>query len=361
MANPEHVEIVRKGTEAIAAWRKENRDEQLDLRKADLRGADLRDADLYQADLSNAILAEAALWLANLANANLSGASLLMASLSDATLVNADLRNANLQYVDLTEADLTIANLNRAALTGAILKNTNLGATDLTGATIGHTTIGDVDLSEVLGLESAEHTYPSTIGVDTLFKSKGKIPEVFLHGCGVPDELIVQLPAIIGSMEPIQFYSCFISHSTKDEEFCRRLYSRMRDKKLRVWYSPEDIKGGDKFFDQIDRAIRVYDKLLLVLSDQSMASDWVETEIRLARKREKAEKRRILFPIRVVDFETIKAWQCFDADSGRDLAVEVREYFIPDFSNWKDHDQFEHAFARLMRDLRAEERMKAEG
>jgi hypothetical protein len=37
------------------------------------------------------------------------------------------------------------------------------------------------------------------------------------------------------------------------------------------------------------------------------------------------------------------------------LAKQVREYFIPDFSNWKEHDAFEKAFERLLRDLRAEE------
>ena len=43
----------------------------------------------------------------------------------------------------------------------------------------------------------------------------------------------------------------------------------------------------------------------------------------------------------------------FDADGGKDLAAEVREYYIPDFSNWKDHDSFESEFAKLLRDLRA--------
>jgi len=28
---------------------------------------------------------------------------------------------------------------------------------------------------------------------------------------------------------------------------------------------------------------------------------------------------------------------CFDADTGKDSAREIREYFIPDFSNWKNH------------------------
>ena len=31
----------------------------------------------------------------------------------------------------------------------------------------------------------------------------------------------------------------------------------------------------------------------------------------------------------------------FDADPGIDSAREIREYFIPDFSNWKDHDSYE--------------------
>jgi hypothetical protein len=81
------------------------------------------------------------------------------------------------------------------------------------------------------------------------------------------------------------------------------------------------------------------------------------TEIRKAREAEKRGNRRKLFPFRLADFEQIRKWRCPDADGGKDLAVEVREYFIPDFSNWKDHDSFEKAFERLLRDLReAEER-----
>lgn len=61
-----------------------------------------------------------------------------------------------------------------------------------------------------------------------------------------------------------------------------------------------------------------------------------------------------LFPIRLVDFTAIEKWECFDADTKKDLAIEVREFYVPDFSNWKDHDVFEAEFAKLLRDLRAE-------
>ena len=68
---------------------------------------------------------------------------------------------------------------------------------------------------------------------------------------------------------------------------------------------------------------------------------------------ERAEKRRKLFPITLTDYEVLKKRECLDSDTGEDLAEEVRKYHIPDFSNWKNHDAFEKAFARLGKGLRA--------
>ena len=80
-----------------------------------------------------------------------------------------------------------------------------------------------------------------------------------------------------------------------------------------------------------------------------------ENKIRRAFKAEKKEGRRKLFPIRLVDYTSLLDWELFDRDTGLDLGAEIREYFIPDFSNWKDHDAFERSFERLLRDLKAEE------
>ncbi len=85
-----------------------------------------------------------------------------------------------------------------------------------------------------------------------------------------------------------------------------------------------------------------------------MDSEWVKTEISKARKREIREQRRVLFPIRLVDFDTLRDWECFDADTGKDSAKEIREYFIPDFSNWKDPDSYRVAFDRMLRDLKTD-------
>ena len=97
----------------------------------------------------------------------------------------------------------------------------------------------------------------------------------------------------------------------------------------------------------------MYDALRLILSDASMNSIWVKIEVANARAREEQQKRQMLFPITIVVFDGVKECRLFDADTGIDSAREIREYFIPDFSNWKDHDSYQKAFSRLLRDLKA--------
>jgi hypothetical protein len=168
----------------------------------------------------------------------------------------------------------------------------------------------------------------------------------------VPDEFIAYIGSLVG--RPIEFYSSFISYSTKDQEFAERLHTDLQAKGVRCWFAPHDVKAGRKLHEQIDAAIRLHDKLLLILSTNSIASEWVKTEIAKARKREVKEGKQVLFPVRLVPFEALRDWEYFDADTGKDSAREIREYFIPDFSNWKDHDAYHAAFQRLVKDLKAE-------
>ena len=367
MANPEHLAILEQGVEQWNKWRKERPDlipdlDVADLRRADLRNARLVDANLSMADLSQtnltgANLSRANLRLADLSRANLVGANLSMADLSQTNLTGANLSRANLRLADLSGANLKLANLSGADLGRADFTWANLAAADLSGADFteaqaGYTTFGDVDLSVARGLETIEHAGPSTVGIDTIYKSHGKIPEVFLRGCGVPDEFIAYIGSMVG--RPIEFYSCFISYSTHDQEFAERLHADLQAKGVRCWFAPHDIKGGRKIHEQIDEAIRTYDKLLLILSEHSMSSSWVKTEIANAREREEREAKQLLFPITLVAVEEVKQWKLFDADRGVDSAREIREYFLPDFRNWdKDNRAYQAALERLIRDLKA--------
>lgn len=386
MANQSHLEVLRRGINEWNLWRKTYLGAFPDLSDADLSdirfsGADLSDANLSGANLTSANLTSTDLRGTAFTSAKLNGADLGWANLSSTTFTNAnltdanlrgirgvnakfrsavliranlaraDLRNADLDGADVSDADFSDANLQGARVRRTRLQRTNLRGTNFEDAWLGGTVLAEVDLRETIGLESIWHWGPSEIGISTTYFSSGEIPDRFLRNCGVPENFITYMRSLTAIA--IEFYSCFISYSSKDEEFARSLYSRMRDADLRVWFAPEDIKGGDYLYDQIGHAIQVHDRLLLVLSESSLKSKWVETEIRHARKVELREGRRKLFPIRLMSYEALQEWVCIDSTTGEDLAEEVRNYFIPDFSNWKSHDDFKRAFARLIADLKA--------
>jgi hypothetical protein len=195
------------------------------------------------------------------------------------------------------------------------------------------------------------HEGPSTIGINTIYLSKGRIPEIFLLRAGVPEGFIAYMRSLV--VRPIELYSCFISYSSKDQDFAERLYADLQARNVRCWFAPEDMKIGDRIRDRIDLSIRVYDKLLLVLSDNSIRSEWVESEVEAALERERqltrqvaadAERPTVLFPIRLDDAinDTSLAW----------AATIRRQRHIGDFSKWKDHDSYQKALTRLLRDLK---------
>ena len=359
MENSHHLYLLKEeGVKAWNRWRRNNPGIIPDLSKADLSETILSGADLSEAYLSEANLCGARLYGTDLLGADLNGADLSRADLTNATLVGADLPRANLSGTNLNKsslagANLSFARLNGANLFGADLTKTNfsgarLPETDLTMTRLWETVFGDSDLKATKGLEHCQHDGPSTIDIRSLRKS-WPLPLSFLRGCGLDDAFINHLPTLISQTS--QFFSCFISYSTNDQTFAECLHADLQERGVRCWFAPEDIQAGKKVHRQIMDAIDTHDKLLLILSEHSMGSNWVEMEIRNARKRERQEGCQVLFPVRLVRYETLQDWALFDADEGRDLAAEVREYFIPDFSAWPDPDAYQQAFQRLLRDL----------
>jgi len=167
---------------------------------------------------------------------------------------------------------------------------------------------------------------------------------VFLRGAGLPDTFIDYARSLI--TRPIQYYTCFISYSSKDQEFVERLYADLQSKGVRCWFAPEDLKTGDKIRDRIDQSIRLHDKLLLVLSEHSVNSSWVEFEVEAAIAKENSKKTPMLFPIRLDS--AVK-------DSPTSWAAHIRRTRnITDFSNWKQHDAYQKVLQRLLRDLKPE-------
>ncbi len=240
--------------------------------------------------------------------------------------------------------NLEAADLRGANLGGTNLINAILLSADLTGAILQGTIFGNVDLSEVKGLDAVLHLGPSTLGIDTLYRSKGNTPEVFLRGCGVPEDMIAYARSLRGKV--FEFYSCFVSHSAKDKRFCERLYADLQAKGVRVWYFPEDAKWGETVWGEIDRSIKVYDKLIVVCSENSLQSGPVNREIERALSREDKEGKNILFPIRIDDY-IFEKWE-------HERKADVVRKVVGDFSGWdKDAAKYDKAFDKLLKGLQA--------
>jgi uncharacterized protein YjbI with pentapeptide repeats len=384
MANDEQLAILRKGVKAWNAWRREHpnlkktrlgerefRVESVHL--LDLKGVDLAEADLKRvnfsmthltgANLSGADLRLADLTSSHLSGSNMKGALIVGGELGNADLTVAHLASANFSDTNLTAADLSGSNLSSAKFRGAFLSgtdfsNADLSGADFVGAVFRHTrlrganlhraSVGssfcDIDLSEVKGLDTLRHDFPSTVGIDTIYFSKGKIPESFLRGAGVPDNFITFAKSL--TAVALEFYSCFISYSSADQAFAERLYADLQAKGVRCWYAPEDMKIGDEIRPRIDKSIRLHDKLLIVLSKSSIGSWWVKKEVETTFEREAREKRPVLFPIRLDNdvMETDQAW-----------AADIRRTrHIGNFTGWQDQSGYVKAFERLIRDLKAD-------
>jgi len=337
MANPEHVKILRQGVVAWNEWRKENPDLNPDLIRADLIGEDLRGADFTRAHLD---------WV-DLRRANLEGGNLKVAHLQWGNLRRVNLAGADLEKADLRGADLRGANFAGANLTSAILAEAHLAEANLAGANfawckVAHTVFAAVDLSKARDLETVEHWGPSSIGIDTIYRSNGEIPGEFLRGAGVPDDLIEHAHSIAGATP---FYSCFIHYSSKDQEFARQLHADLQSKGIRCWFLPEEARTGETIRTRIDEPIRVYDKLVIVLSENSIQSQWIEQEVEMAFAKEKEQNKAVLFPIRVDN-------NVMMIKTGWPALIRKTRH-IGDFTRWRDHDSYVKALVRLLRDLKA--------
>jgi uncharacterized protein YjbI with pentapeptide repeats len=323
MANPKHLKPLKKGADAWNKWRERNPNISPYLSGAELDRAHLREANLREVDLSDTGLHRADLRGANLRHANL--------------------RHANLREADLSGADLFGADLSFANLSGANLERADLSSAEMLG-----TNVADADLSEVMGLDTVHHSGPSSIGIDTLYRSHGKIPDKFLRGAGVPGDFIEYARSLIS--KPFDFYSCFISYSEHDREFAERLHTDLDARGVRCWLFYEDAKWGETVWGEIDRGIKLYDKLVVACSENSLQSPAVLREIERGLQREDREKKNVLFPIRIDDYIFDK-WE-------HERKADVVKKVVGDFRHWKDHDAYQESFARLLNDLQATDSKK---
>jgi hypothetical protein len=332
MANQEQLNLLKKDIKAWNQFRQDNETMEIDLTEANLSKADLSGADLSLANL----------WRADLRGAALKGADFRDAYLSGTSLGEANLRGANFK--------------------GANLERVNLEGANLDGAEIGATTFSNIVLfNKAIGLEKVKHSFPSFIDTHTLQSFNGQIPESFLRGCGLGDVEIESArladPTLtneeinkiiyriydLRATRAIQVSPLFISYSHADTPFVDHLDSALVEKGIRFWRDIQDATAG-RLETQIDRAIRQNPTVLLILSKNSLNSDWVQHEVRTARSLEKELGRDVLCPVALDDSWKSAPWPAR-------ILEQIMEYNILDFSGWESAPVFESKFSKLLSGL----------
>lgn len=393
MANEQHLSIIMQGSWAWYEWRQQHPEIVPDLRQAFLNataiegtplgnvkfsGAQLSRVNLSSALLQRIVLNNASLFGANFARsqlqgADLTGADLQLAILKGSNLSNASLFGVDLSFADLTEADLTGAYLEKANLSGANLQGANLRGASIAGtifngtnlneahfeeAQLGWATFANVDLQRTYGLENVLHAGPSTIGLDTIVRSRGNIPVAFLQGAGLHQAQIEILQA--QARNTAETMTCSIGYSLADQPLAEQLLADLRALDIPCWRVPHYHENDDRppgafnynmatsFVHRYDRLVQIFSSDTLRVDDDFKHSDDIYDEVETALKQEEERQQQVLFPLYVDDaiLTTDKPW-----------AIALRQSRpVLDFTHWQDSWHYQAAFARLLRQLRGEEK-----
>src|SRR6185295_12932483 len=128
----------------------------------------------------------------------------------------------------------------------------------------------------------------------------------------------------------------FISYASEDSAFVDLLEDRLPEDGARCWRDRRSLLAG-RIDKQIENAIAHHDVLVVVLSEASIASEWVRWEIEQARAVEKAAGRDYICPISID-----RAWESWQGDPV--LKREISKYHVLPFVGWQEIAAFDESF-----------------
>lgn len=372
MAEGKHRAVLLEGVRNWNTWRAEHPDIKPDLRGLNLREEEFRGprgrfyfdfdtalADYDGFDFSNTNLKFADLSFCRFKDADFTNALLQEAKCSNSDFSSCCFYSAKLNRTDFTDSKMDSASLEMSTLSQTILESVSLMRTDFSNSRLFRTVFGYVDMSQVIGLSSARFQLRCLVDLITVRLSETD-RDIFLKGAGYPDWAIevnrLAEPtntdsnnADVGNDlvqkrigQPIQIADLFLSHSHGDSAAVDAIQDELNSRGIRSWRYTHDATSGPLervVFDAMANRI-----VLLVLSENSVESDWVEYEARLARQFAKDQRRNVLCPIALDNAWKTCSWP-------ERLRTQIEEYTILDFSSWENRTSFHAEIDRLIAGL----------
>ena len=350
--------------------------DQIDLSGQNLDGIEIngynlmmRGANFEGASLRNAKISQLQISYSNFQRANLEGATFESCIMVSSDFYMANCRGSRFFGGYLDCSCFVFTDLSHSLFFGCDWSEVLLGFTDIRGCVLGDInniqdcTIASIPQEKISSIEpfkivDLDHlTIERTAEYQRILSRKGvelsSTPQMycdFFKKVGLSDTFVNAYLELVSQIAD-DLQSVFISYSFSDQKFADKLFDALRSRGVKVWYAPKNMKSGKKIHEQIHSAIQSHDRMLLVLSQDSMNSSWVSTEIAKAYSREAEDGQRILFPVSLGQFDNLSNWELFDADHGLDLARYIRQYYIPDFSDWESKDSFQELVTKLIDDL----------
>ncbi len=192
-----------------------------------------------------------------------------MVNFTGANLEETNFTGVNLEKANFTRANLEKAKLEKANLKGAIFTDASLFGVKIIGADLSNTTPSKDELiGQILGIDLTDRIK------DSIYKA----PSAEYSG-------------------DIKKSSIFISYCYKDRVFARRLAKDLQNEGIKVWIDEGEILVGDSLLKKIKEAIDEVDYLGVVLTPDSVKSEWVQVEVEIAMNQEIDGKRVKVLPL----------------------------------------------------------------
>lgn len=349
MANAQHISILKLGVANWNQWRKANPDIKPDLSEEQLGFIDSRLHRYSKPGINTAVFSR--FTTQNYSGINFSRTNLFGCIFREVILDKVDFQEANLSHSEFRQVAISNATMSRSDLRAANFILTTFDEVNFEGAVFGQSHFGYSPIRNCNGLHRVAHASESHMDFLTLQHST-KLPLEFVYHFGVERDYYEQITRLRSET----YYDCFISYSTKDVEFVQVLRETLINKGVPCWFAPNDYRLNTPWFAQklpsyelgrdLFNFIDASEIVLLVVSTQSLNSDWVNEEMI------RSYQVRKVIPIWLedIDFHQIK--------KERHWYNPVVQNGVIDFRRWKDTESFAQQVAYLLQFLIREFRNK---